>query len=90
MHNIPVGRHDLRAMFVGYEPAVSREILLTSAKGVYLEIRMKKSVYVLLLLFVVFLVHLEKIVSSKDIPSCYFFAPIQVAFFHNHSNGPWL
>lgn len=42
--NIPVGRHDLQATFVGYEPAVFREIMLTSAKEVYLEIQLKENV----------------------------------------------
>lgn len=45
--NVPVGRHDLRATFVGYEPAVFREVMLTSAKEVYLEIGLKESVYAL-------------------------------------------
>lgn len=42
--HIPVGRHDLQASFLGYEPAVFREILLTSAKEVYLEIQLRESV----------------------------------------------
>lgn len=42
--NVPVGRHDLQATFVGYEPAVFREIMLTSAKEVYLEIQLKENV----------------------------------------------
>lgn len=42
--NVPVGRHDLQATFVGYEPAVFREIMLTSAKEVYLEIQLKQNV----------------------------------------------
>lgn len=43
LKNVPVGRHDLQASFLGYEPAVFREIMLTSAKEVYLEIQMKES-----------------------------------------------
>ena len=42
--NVPVGRHDLQVTFVGYEPAVFREIMLTSAKEVYLEIQLKENV----------------------------------------------
>lgn len=41
---VPVGRHDLQATYVGYKPAVVREIMLTSAKEVYLEIRLKENV----------------------------------------------
>lgn len=42
--NVPVGRHDLQATSVGYEPALFREIMLTSAKEVYLEIQLKENV----------------------------------------------
>lgn len=44
IRNVPMGRHDLQATFVGYEPAVYRELMLTSAKEVYLEIQLKESV----------------------------------------------
>lgn len=44
IRNVPVGRHDLQATFVEYEPAVYRELMLTSAKEVYLEIQLKESV----------------------------------------------
>ena len=47
INNIPVGRHDLQASFMGYEPAVFREIMLTSAKEIYLEISLKENVHVL-------------------------------------------
>lgn len=42
--NVSVGRHDLQATFIGYESAVFREIMLTSAKEIYLEIQLKESV----------------------------------------------
>lgn len=45
--NVPVGRHDLQATFLGYEPALFREIMLTSAKEVYLEIQLKENVELL-------------------------------------------
>lgn len=45
--NIPVGRHDLQASFMGYEPAVFREIMLISAKEVYIEIQLQEHVHVL-------------------------------------------
>lgn len=41
---IPVGRHSVKASFMGYEPTTTREILVTSAKEVYLEIALKESV----------------------------------------------
>ncbi|MCD7899533.1 MAG: carboxypeptidase-like regulatory domain-containing protein [Bacteroides sp.] len=47
LNNIPVGRHDLQATFMGYEPAIFREIMLTSAKEVYLEIQLKENVHTL-------------------------------------------
>lgn len=47
INNVPVGRHDLQATFIGYEPALFREIMLTSAKEVYLEIQLKENVQLL-------------------------------------------
>lgn len=41
---VPVGRHTVEAAFMGYEVGVIREILVTSAKEVYLEIPLKESV----------------------------------------------
>lgn len=41
---VTVGRHTVQASFMGYEPAVLREILVTSAKEVYLEVALKESV----------------------------------------------
>jgi len=45
INNVPVGRHDLQASFMGYEPAVFREIMLTSAKEAYLEISLKENAF---------------------------------------------
>ena len=42
LNNVPVGRHDLRATFMGYEPVIFREIMLTSAKEIFLEIQMSE------------------------------------------------
>ena len=44
LKHIPVGRHDVQASFLGYEPAIFREVLLTSAQEVYLEIPLRESV----------------------------------------------
>lgn len=41
--NIPVGRHDIQTTSLGYESAVFREIMVTSAKEVYLEIQLKEA-----------------------------------------------
>lgn len=41
---VPVGRHSVESSFMGYEPAIIREILVTSAKEIYLEIAMRENV----------------------------------------------
>jgi len=43
IQNVPVGRYDMRVSFVGYEPVVLREIQVTSAKEVFLNITLKES-----------------------------------------------
>jgi hypothetical protein len=43
--NIPVGRHDIRASFVGYEPAVVKDVLVSAAKEVFLEILMTENAF---------------------------------------------
>ncbi len=45
--DVPVGRYDLQATCMGYESALFREIPLTSAKEVYLEIELKENVQTL-------------------------------------------
>jgi hypothetical protein bacD2_17630 len=40
--NIPVGRYDLQVSFMGYETEIVKDIVLTSAKEVNLEIRLKE------------------------------------------------
>ncbi|MCD8167473.1 MAG: TonB-dependent receptor [Bacteroides sp.] len=42
--SVPVGHHTLQTSFMGYEPTIFREILVTSAKEVYLEIPLKESI----------------------------------------------
>ena len=44
LSKVPVGRHSLQAAFMGYEPTLISEILVTSAKEVYLEVALKESV----------------------------------------------
>jgi len=44
IRDVPVGRHDLQASSVGYEPALIREVLVTSAREVYLEIQLRETV----------------------------------------------
>lgn len=47
LSSIPIGRYNIQASFVGYTPLVVREILVTSAKEVYLEIPLKENHQVL-------------------------------------------
>lgn len=44
LKNIPIGRHDIKVTFLGYETNISREVLLSSSKEVYLEIMLKENV----------------------------------------------
>jgi hypothetical protein len=44
LHNLPVGRYDIQASFIGYEPAVFKEILVGSGKEVFLEISMRENI----------------------------------------------
>ena len=41
---VPVGRHTVRASFIGYEPVVLKEQLVTSGKELVLELQMTESV----------------------------------------------
>jgi hypothetical protein len=41
--NVPVGRYDLQVKFVGYEPALMREITVISGKQTFLTIPLKES-----------------------------------------------
>lgn len=43
LKNVPIGRHDLKASFVGYQTNVFREIMVTSAKEVYIEIQLNEN-----------------------------------------------
>ncbi|GHT76210.1 hypothetical protein FACS189413_14870 [Bacteroidia bacterium] len=42
-----VGRYNIQASFVGYEPATIREVMVSSAKETVLEITMKENVQAL-------------------------------------------
>ncbi|MDR1631587.1 MAG: TonB-dependent receptor [Dysgonamonadaceae bacterium] len=44
LDNLPVGRYAVHASFIGYEPAILREILVSSVKEVFLEISLKEQV----------------------------------------------
>lgn len=44
LSGVPVGRHDVQANYLGYEPGIFREVLVTSAKEVNLEISLKENV----------------------------------------------
>ncbi|MDR1981692.1 MAG: carboxypeptidase-like regulatory domain-containing protein, partial [Tannerellaceae bacterium] len=45
--HVPIGRYDIQASFMGYEPVIIKEILLSAAKEVFLEIQMTENVYAL-------------------------------------------
>ncbi len=40
---VPVGRYDVEVTYVGYEPTIIKEVLLTSSKEVFLEIPLKEN-----------------------------------------------
>ena len=42
--NVPVGRHAVRATFIGYEPVVLKEQLLSSGKEMVLNLRMRENI----------------------------------------------
>lgn len=43
LQRIPVGRHSVQCQFVGYEPAILKEILVSSARESFLDIRLQES-----------------------------------------------
>jgi hypothetical protein len=43
IRNVPVGRYDIQVSFVGYEPLLLKEILLTAGKEAYLELLMTEN-----------------------------------------------
>ena len=44
IENVPIGRYDVEVTFIGYEPILIPEVLLTSGKSVQLNFRMKESI----------------------------------------------
>ena len=44
INNVPVGRHSIKASYVGYEPLVLKEQLLSAGKELVLNLRMNESV----------------------------------------------
>jgi hypothetical protein len=47
IENVPVGRYDIHATYIGYKPFIAREIMLTSGKEAVLNISMTESVEML-------------------------------------------
>ncbi|WP_195374650.1 MULTISPECIES: TonB-dependent receptor [Parabacteroides] len=43
LSGIPIGRHNIQATYLGYEPGIFKEVLVTSAKEVYLDISLKEN-----------------------------------------------
>ena len=44
LNGLPVGRYDVQCSFVGYEPSVFREIMVSSGREAVLEIAMRENV----------------------------------------------
>lgn len=44
IENVPVGRHSIRATFIGYEPVLLKEQLLSSGKEMVLNLRMRENI----------------------------------------------
>ena len=44
IQNVPVGRHSVRASYVGYEPVLLKEQLVSSGKELVLNLRMRESI----------------------------------------------
>jgi hypothetical protein len=47
LNNLPVGRYDIQSSYVGYEPVISREIMVGSGKEAFLEIALQENVQML-------------------------------------------
>ena len=47
LNNLPIGRYDVQSSYIGYESAVTREIMVGSGKEAYLEITMRENVQML-------------------------------------------
>jgi hypothetical protein len=46
IENVPVGRQIIKAQYIGYEPYISADLIISSSKEIYLDIKMKESVQV--------------------------------------------
>lgn len=44
INDLPVGRYDIRSSYLGYEPVVFREMMVTSGKEAFLEVSMQENV----------------------------------------------
>jgi len=44
LNNLPVGRYDIQSYYMGYEPVVSKEIMVTSGKEAVIEIAMQENI----------------------------------------------
>ncbi|TFD93774.1 prevent-host-death protein [Dysgonomonas capnocytophagoides] len=45
LKDVPIGRYDIQASYMGYEPRILREILVGSAKEVYVKIPLKENTH---------------------------------------------
>lgn len=44
IQNIPIGRHSIKVTFVGYEPVIYKEMLISSSKELMLDVRIKEDI----------------------------------------------
>ncbi|MFR9165108.1 MAG: carboxypeptidase-like regulatory domain-containing protein [Dysgonomonas sp.] len=47
IRNVPIGRYNMQTTFMGYEPRMTGEVLVTSAKETYLQIALKENIQLL-------------------------------------------
>jgi len=44
LNNLPVGRRDIQSSFIGYEPVLFKDVIVSSGKDVFLEITMRENI----------------------------------------------
>jgi len=62
LENVPLGRYDLKISYIGYEPIIKPEVVVTSSKEVVLTIALKENTYSLEEVFIK-----PKIIKEKPI-----------------------
>jgi len=44
IENLPVGRYDVQATYIGYEPMIFKDVVISSAKDAFITIRMRENI----------------------------------------------